>query len=479
MSGEMDTMPADLQIPRRFTVPQRIEHAILAVSFTVLGYTGLIQKFAANPLADRLIGWLGGIEPTRVIHRWAAAVFAFLTVYHAIVLAYKLIVRRVEMTMLPVLKDLTDALHLVRYNLSLTREPPQMPRYNFAEKLEYWALIWGGVIMMLTGFMLWNPLITTSFLPGQFIPAAKAAHGGEAILAVLAIIVWHFYNVHIKEFNKSMFTGKLTRHQMEQEHGSELSRLVAGETRPALARPEVRRRMMLFVPLGLAVSAAGVGTIYWVATAETTAISGLPPVPHPKVSGPATASALPATHRMVVSAPLIPHAVADRKQCNQCHGFSGMKPAPADHEGRPVGSCLICHRPAPKPKAEETGAAAATSGQPGPIPHAIEGDAYKDCTRCHAAGKMKPYPANHDGFAVGSCTACHKPGAAPQAATSGTIKESAGTPELIPHSIEEDVYKDCSLCHGPGKLKPFPANHAGFALGTCTACHKLASGANR
>jgi formate dehydrogenase gamma subunit len=475
MSEEMDSMQADLLIPPRFTAAQRIEHAFLAVSFTVLGYTGLIQKFAANPFADRLIGWLGGIESTRVVHRWSAAVFAFLTVYHVIVLAYKMIVRRVDMTMLPVLKDATDALHLTRYNLLLTREPPQMPRYNFTEKLEYWALIWGGVIMMVTGFMLWNPLITSSFLPGQFIPAAKAAHGGEAILAVLAILVWHFYNVHIKEFNKSMFTGKFTRHQMEQEHGSELSRLIAGEARPAPTPREIWRRMILFVPVAIAVAATGVGTIYWAATAETTAVSTLPPMPHPKVSGPETASTLPAARPSVVSAPLIPHPVASRKQCNQCHGFSGMKPAPADHEGRPVGSCQICHRPAPLPKAEEAGAEAATSGKPGPIPHSIQEDVYKDCTQCHAAGKIKPNPANHAAFTVGSCTACHRPSAAPQGASSGAGKKSDGIPGLIPHSIEEDVYKDCTQCHAAGKIMPNPANHAGFDMGTCTACHKRAS----
>ena len=64
--------------------------------------------------------------------------------------------------------------------------------------------------MALTGFMMWNPLATIKVLPGEFIPAAKTAHGAEAVLAVLAIIVWHMYGVHVKRFNKSMWTGKLT-----------------------------------------------------------------------------------------------------------------------------------------------------------------------------------------------------------------------------------------------------------------------------
>ena len=88
-------------------------------------------------------------------------------------------------------------------------EPPQEARYTFGEKVEYWSVVWGTVIMAVTGFMMWNPISTLRFLPGEAIPAAKAAHGGEAVLAVLAIIIWHFYHVHIKTFNKSMFTGKL------------------------------------------------------------------------------------------------------------------------------------------------------------------------------------------------------------------------------------------------------------------------------
>jgi hypothetical protein len=273
--------------------------------------------------------------------------------------------------------------------------------------------------MAATGFMLWNPLITTSFLPGQFIPAAKAAHGGEAILAVLAIIVWHFYNVHIKAFNKSMFTGKLTRHQMEEEHGNELNLLLAGEMRPVPALRAMRRRMLLFIPIGIGIAATGLGTIYWAATAETTAISTLPAILHPGVSGPASTPASPPSRSTIVSAPLIPHAVAGRKQCNLCHGSKEIKPAPADHEGRPVESCQICHRPGPEPKLNQAGAGGETSGNPAPIPHSVEGDIYKDCTQCHGTGKAKPFPANHTSFAVESCKSCHRVGTAPIAEGSG------------------------------------------------------------
>ena len=232
MSNQTNTVPAPVQVPKRFSVLQRIEHIVLVVSFTTLGLTGLAQKFSSNEIAAAFIQLLGGIENVRIIHRVAATILALETIYHIILLAYKTYVRRTELGMLPGPKDVLDALDVLRYNLGLTKAHPKLPRYNFAEKAEYWAMLWGTAVMGLTGFILWNPIAAAKILPGQFIPAAKAAHGGEAVLAVLAILVWHFYNVHLKSFNKAMFTGKMTPHQMEEEHGEELERLAAGRDAP-------------------------------------------------------------------------------------------------------------------------------------------------------------------------------------------------------------------------------------------------------
>lgn len=477
--GESEVSPekhgffsSDLLIPRRFSVPQRIEHAILAVSFTVLGVTGLAQKYAAGSFSKAIIDGLGGIQSTRIIHRWAAAVFCVLGVYHVIVLVYKWMVRRIEMTMIPQPKDFTDAWQAVRYNLFLSDRHPQMPRYNFTEKVEYWALIWGGIIMAVTGFMLWNPLITTGFLPGQVIPAAKAAHGAEAVLAVLAILVWHFYNVHLKFFNKSMFTGRMSLRQMEEEHAGELARLAAGEVRPLPSSRDIRRRTILFIPLAFGIAAGGLGTIYWAASAETTAVETLPTSPHPGVSAPEPVAPTTSVRSAKVSAPVIPHTIEGQRKCNQCHGAKGMKPMPADHEGRPVESCLICHRPSPQTGSSKAAAIGESAGRPRPVPHETGSNLYKDCAACHGLGKVKPFPSNHAGFAADSCTACHIAAPAPSAAAPSAQDKTGGMPKPIPHSIEAALYKDCTQCHGIGKAKPYPENHATFSVESCTACHQ-------
>ena len=403
-------MQADLEIPRRFTVPQRVEHFILVISFTALGITGLVQKFGLNPLSEYLISLMGGIEMTRVIHRAAAIVFALLSVYHVIAVGHKFFVQRVRMTMMPVPKDALDGLHWLGYSLFLRKKPPQMPRYTFAEKLEYWALLWGGVIMIVTGFMLWNPLITTRFLPGQFIPAAKAAHGGEAVLAVLAIIVWHFYNVHIKMFNKSMFTGMLTEHQMQEEHEAEWDELLAGTPDSAGYPAAVRRRQLIYIPAAVLFAVIGIGSIYWAATAETTAISTVPvPLSRYEIYSPTVVLPQEAAKAENIAAPLIPHPAAGMEQCDACHGSSGFKPVPADHQGRPLESCRICHKSGPLKEWKIAATEGNTPPKSGlqPPPHPTSGP-YENCLICHGIGKMKPFPDHHTNTSVENCKICHK-----------------------------------------------------------------------
>jgi len=261
----------------RFRIGARIEHAILMVSFTILAITGLPQKYAMTSLGENLIALLGGIEQTRIIHHWAAFVLVVGSFYHLFTSAYRLFVKRERMLVLPELQDLRDMINTVRHNFGLIWEAPKMPKYNFGEKFEYWAVVWGTAVMALTGLILWNPIAFVSLLPGEFIPAAKAAHGGEAVLAVLAIIVWHMYNVHIKHFNSSIFTGKMPLHQMEEEHGKELERLdQGGRPWPELDLPVLQYRRRIFVITSVIVGSLIMVFLIWLFTFEETAITTIP-----------------------------------------------------------------------------------------------------------------------------------------------------------------------------------------------------------
>jgi cytochrome b subunit of formate dehydrogenase len=150
-----------------------------------------------------------------------------------------------------------------------------MDRYTWEEKVEYWSLIWGTIVMIATGFMLWNPVATARFLPGEFIPAAQVVHGGEALLAILAVLVWHFYSVHLRQFNRSMFTGEMGEHEMQEEHPLELERIRAGEHETASAE-QIARRERVFLPIAGVVALVLLTVLYWFVTFEQTAITTLP-----------------------------------------------------------------------------------------------------------------------------------------------------------------------------------------------------------
>lgn len=259
----------------RFDTGQRIEHGLLILSFTILSITGLPQKYPDTGWGEGMIWLMGGIELTRLIHHTAAIVLILGSIYHLASMGYRLVVNRVQMSMLPGWKDVVDAVQSLGYNFGLVKEPPKMGRYTYGEKVEYWAVVWGTVIMILTGFVLWNPIATTRLLPGEWIPAAKAAHGGEALLAVLSIVTWHMYNVHVKHFNKSMFSGWLSRHEMEEEHPLELAAI---ESSPAkTVEPAVlRRRQRLYLPVAVLFSLVLLVSVYFFVTFEATAITTVP-----------------------------------------------------------------------------------------------------------------------------------------------------------------------------------------------------------
>ena len=262
----------------RFPLARRIEHWIMMLSFTLLGMTGLPQRFPDAGLSKGILTVLGGIETLRTIHHTAAIVMMFGTAWHILVMGYSVFVLRDQMSMLPSLQDAKDGLQALLYNMGFAKTYPQMGRYTFEEKMEYWAFVWGAMVMGATGFLMWNPITATQYLPGELVPAAKAAHGGEAVLAVLAIIIWHMYGVHIKRFNKAMFNGKMTEEDMLHEHPLELADIKAGiaDRRPDAST--IRKRQMIYYPIAAILTIGMLSGIYGFINAEETALATVPPI---------------------------------------------------------------------------------------------------------------------------------------------------------------------------------------------------------
>ena len=338
----------------RFDPVQRIQHIVFLISFSILGITGLPQKYMLSPISIGFFNFFGGIENVRLIHHTSAIVMMIVSVIHVLDVLYRVYVLRTPIAMIPWINDAKHVYEDVLYYIGLRKHKAYYGRYTYAEKMEYLAVLWGTVIMGLTGFMMWNPISTLRFVPGEAVPAAKAAHGGEAVLAVLAIIIWHFYHVHLKHFNKSIFTGNLSREEMEDEHPAELAAMDAGEHLTPIPAPVLRKRQMIYAPIAIAILAIFSYGFYFFIGYETTAVTTVPAGSVVQVYVPQTSTPLPTLPPTATAAPTKVPSATPASTTEEAPAVS-TSPTPEDTIAAvtwdsAVGplftqKCLMCHGP--------------------------------------------------------------------------------------------------------------------------------------
>ena len=203
----------------RLSRNQRTQHWLLLTSFITLVLSGFALQYP-----DSWLAWLlGGSELLRrIVHRVAAVVMLVAGTYHVLYLALSKEGRLWVKDMFPRLKDVRDLIGNFAYYLGLTKEKPKFARFGYAEKAEYWAVVWGTIIMGLTGLMIWFKLGVFGFLARWWIDVALAVHFYEAVLATLAIIVWHFYQVifdpDVYPVNFAFIDGRVSEEFYEEEH---------------------------------------------------------------------------------------------------------------------------------------------------------------------------------------------------------------------------------------------------------------------
>jgi cytochrome b subunit of formate dehydrogenase len=232
--GEIHRHDAPHRLYLRMSLNERLQHGLLLVSFIVLVLTGFALRFpdAWWVASVRSISQ-GAFELRSLMHRIAGVVLLAVSAYHIWYLAATPRGRQLFKDLLPVRKDLTDAVGIMKYNLGLAQEKPLLDRFSYIEKAEYWALVWGTIVMGVTGFILWFDNTFLGILTKVGWDIARTVHYYEAWLATLAIIVWHFYfvifNPNTYPINLAFWKGTLTEEEMADEHPLELRRLREGE----------------------------------------------------------------------------------------------------------------------------------------------------------------------------------------------------------------------------------------------------------
>lgn len=219
----------------RFNLSIRLQHMVLFTSCILLIATGLPVKFYDSGWAHWFFDAVGGIERSTQFHRVGAVGLITVGLYHLIYILFFAHGRWNFGLLVPNLKDARDIGHQMRYFLGRTDEKPQFGRFSYVEKFDYWAVYWGMIIMVGSGLLLWFEQISLAVFPKYVVDIANEAHSDEALLATLAIVVWHFYNVHFnpKKFpmNKVWFTGRMSEEEMLDEHPLEYEQIVKrGET---------------------------------------------------------------------------------------------------------------------------------------------------------------------------------------------------------------------------------------------------------
>jgi cytochrome b subunit of formate dehydrogenase len=206
---------------RRMTLSEVWQHTFLMISFIALVISGFALRFSDAFWVHWLFGWEGGFPLRGIIHRVSAVVLIITAIWHV---AYMTSVRgrQFMVDIFPRKKDFRQFVQMVTYNLGISKIKPRFGRFSYWEKAEYWALVWGTVVMILTGIFLWFDNLAVRYFPKGFLDVMLVVHYYEAWLATLAILVWHMYSTVFKPdvypMNPSWYTGKMPAEVYKEEH---------------------------------------------------------------------------------------------------------------------------------------------------------------------------------------------------------------------------------------------------------------------
>jgi len=178
--------------PIMLTLNERIQHGILMGSFALLAYSGFALKFPGSWWAAPFL-WMGGDRARLLTHRLVALFFVLLGAFHMSYMGFSTEGRRRLKALLPVWRDFLDPFKLIGFNLGWLTERPLLQRFSYIEKAEYWALVWGSIVMVASGALLIFHNFVLAHFPLWVLDVCRVVHYLEAVLACAAIFIWHLY----------------------------------------------------------------------------------------------------------------------------------------------------------------------------------------------------------------------------------------------------------------------------------------------
>jgi formate dehydrogenase subunit gamma len=215
---------------QRFGKNFRAQHMLMFCSVVLLMVTGIPLKFPDYAVSRFIIiNIFGGLPGSTTVHRIAAAGLITVGLWHVVYITFSRVGRRDFFLMIPRPTDIKNFFTTLMFFVGRRASGPKFGRFSFIEKFDYWAVYWGMVVMIGSGLILWFK----EMFPKGLFDIAREAHSDEGLLATLAIVVWHFYNVH---FNPDVFPmswvwwhGKLSESEMKHHHPLEYADIINSE----------------------------------------------------------------------------------------------------------------------------------------------------------------------------------------------------------------------------------------------------------
>ena len=221
----MKTNPKDEYIVR-FNLIERIQHIILFVTLIMLLLTGLSLTYYNSGFGKFMIELEGGLQGRGNLHNFFAFVLMVLAVFHAFYITFSSKGQN-EIAKIKYRKsDFKDMFQSFKYNFGIVKTGPEYGRYNLSQKFQYWGVVAGSAIMIVTGLILllkvWN---IAMIVPKWLWDITILVHSFEGMMIFLVLFLWHIYDVHLSPgvfpMSKIWLTGKISRKELKEEHPQE------------------------------------------------------------------------------------------------------------------------------------------------------------------------------------------------------------------------------------------------------------------
>jgi formate dehydrogenase subunit gamma len=163
----------------RYTLQERVIHWVSALAFIYVLLSGLAFY---SPSLYWLATILGGGSSARVWHPWAGLLFMA-------VCAWMLRMWRADMRIIAADREWQKA--LPRYIRNEDEALPAIGRFNAGQKYFFWLMFWGGLLLVVSGLVLWFPeRIPWSLRGVRYL--AILVHVSAALLTIGGFII-HVY----------------------------------------------------------------------------------------------------------------------------------------------------------------------------------------------------------------------------------------------------------------------------------------------